>query len=186
MRTLPGLSAVSRRPANSALQGMPREQDCRRLPARRSRRYQVMIRTWGKTPPRRSTHNTRDQVAVVSAFATIAITAGVFVTQPRRASAIGPPDPCQEVNCDLGPCMDDTCVNGSCVYTFNSDPCDDTIFCNGDDTCSSGSCTVHTGDPCPGADGDDDCSESCDEFAEDCYAPDPVGSACDDGVFLQW
>ena len=30
----------------------------------------------------------------------------------------------------------------------------------GGDTCNSGTCSDHTGDPCPGPDGDDNCSES--------------------------
>jgi hypothetical protein len=39
---------------------------------------------------------------------------------------------------------------------------------------------VHPGNPCPGGDDDLDCSESCDEAAAACTAPDPTGSACRD------
>ncbi|MFN2377683.1 MAG: dockerin type I domain-containing protein [Candidatus Binatia bacterium] len=62
-------------------------------------------------------------------------------------------------------------------------PCDDGVFCNGPDRCSGGSCSVHLGSPCPGADGDGNCSESCNETTDSCTAPDPNGSACSDGLF---
>jgi hypothetical protein len=61
-------------------------------------------------------------------------------------------------------------------------PCDDGLFCNGADSCAGGSCSAHAGDPCPGADSDADCSESCDESADACEADDPEAGACDDGV----
>jgi hypothetical protein len=65
----------------------------------------------------------------------------------------------------------------------NGSPCDDGIFCNGADFCQNGACSGHAGSPCPGADGDGNCSESCNENTKACDAPDPDGSACDDGVF---
>jgi hypothetical protein len=105
----------------------------------------------------------------------------------------------------------DTCQSGSCVGTGNpcpgpdgdsdckescdeasdscsaNDPngsaCDDGLFCNGADTCQNGTCSGHADNPCPGADGDANCSESCDENAKSCTAADPNGSACNDGVF---
>ena len=42
---------------------------------------------------------------------------------------------------------------------------------------------MHAGNPCPGPDGDGNCSESCNEAADNCTAPDPNGSACSDGLF---
>lgn len=57
-------------------------------------------------------------------------------------------------------------------------PCDDGSFCNGTDSCSAGVCASHTGNPCPGADGDSDCSESCNESNDSCTANDPDGSEC--------
>ncbi len=85
---------------------------------------------------------------------------------------------------DGNPCTDDVCnASGSCNHPNNSAPCDDGSFCNGADTCNAGSCTAHGGDPCPGPDGDGDCTESCNEGATDCTAADPTGSACDDGLF---
>lgn len=90
------------------------------------------------------------------------------------------------------PCSDgSTCVSGgtcdglgTCVGgVFNTGPCDDGIFCNGDDECLAGACSVHTGDPCTGPDGDAECNESCNEGDENCTGADPDGSACNDGLF---
>ncbi len=77
-----------------------------------------------------------------------------------------------------------SCFDGSCSLSLNTDdgtPCDsDGIFCNGAEECQTGSC-VSPGDPCDGADGDGDCSETCLEAAQTCNGSDPDGSACDDG-----
>ena len=84
---------------------------------------------------------------------------------------------------DSNVCTNDACDVGgtyTCSHINNTDPCDDGQYCNGTDTCSGGTC-VHSGDPCPGPDGDGDCAESCDEGADNCTAADPDGSACDDG-----
>ena len=59
--------------------------------------------------------------------------------------------------------------------------CDDGVFCNGTDSCGSGICGVHVGDPCAEP-LDGDCTDSCDEIAEDCIAIDPNGTPCSDGV----
>ncbi|MDX2170107.1 MAG: hypothetical protein SF182_23755 [Deltaproteobacteria bacterium] len=86
---------------------------------------------------------------------------------------------------DGNTCTNDQC-NGSsatCQHPNNTAPCSDGLFCNGSDTCSGGSCSVHAGDPCPGADGDGNCAESCDEAADACSAADPNGSSCSDGLF---
>ncbi|MFQ5592180.1 MAG: hypothetical protein ACE5HE_13535, partial [Phycisphaerae bacterium] len=89
------------------------------------------------------------------------------------------------INCSDGnECTTDTCdPTSGCQHTNNSNPCDDGVFCNGSDTCRGGTCSLHAGNPCPGADGDADCSESCDETTNTCAANDPDGSACDDGAF---
>jgi hypothetical protein len=58
--------------------------------------------------------------------------------------------------------------------------CNDGLYCNGNDTCNQGTCSIHTGDPCPGADGDGNCRESCDETTRTCAAHDPNGSVCND------
>jgi hypothetical protein len=60
--------------------------------------------------------------------------------------------------------------------------CDDGVYCNGTDICGGGVCG-HDGDPCPGADGDGNCAESCDEATDACTASDPNGSACNDATF---
>lgn len=101
----------------------------------------------------------------------------------------------------------DMCFNGSCsMHTFtpcpgsdgdsdcsescneatdsctandpNGSSCNDGLFCNGTDSCRNGVCSNHAGDPCPGADGDADCSERCNEKSDSCTANDPNGSAC--------
>ena len=93
-------------------------------------------------------------------------------------------DPC------VGPDGDDDCAE-SCDEVEHdcgaSDPpgsaCDDGLFCTGDDTCDgAGSCAPGE-DPCPGADGDDDCAESCDEDSDSCTGIDLEGSVCEDGLF---
>ncbi len=83
---------------------------------------------------------------------------------------------------DSNPCTDDVCSGtGHCLHQPNSLPCDDGEFCNGEDTCAGGSCSIHSGDPCPGADGDADCNETCLEVTQSCIATDPNDSPCDDG-----
>ena len=90
----------------------------------------------------------------------------------------GPPLVCNDGNV----CTDDNCNPASgCVFPNNTAPCDDGAFCNGADVCSGGSCSSHAGDPCTGSDGDANCSESCDEGADNCSAVDPDGSVCSDG-----
>ena len=75
-------------------------------------------------------------------------------------------------------------ADGSCTgLDPNGAPCDDGIYCNGADTCLGGSCSVHAGTPCPGADGDGNCSETCNEAAKNCKLPDPNGSVCNDSVY---
>ncbi|RME30240.1 MAG: hypothetical protein D6806_00480, partial [Deltaproteobacteria bacterium] len=89
--------------------------------------------------------------------------------------------PCTD---DGNVCTDDVCDgSGQCTHPNNTAPCDDGLFCNGADSCSGGSCSVHTGDPCAGPDGDSDCSESCDDVNDNCTANDPDNSLCNDGVF---
>ena len=52
---------------------------------------------------------------------------------------------------DYNPCTSDRCPNylSHCEYDFNSDSCDDGLYCNGSDACGDGTCSVHSGDPCP-------------------------------------
>jgi hypothetical protein len=104
---------------------------------------------------------------------------------------------------DNNPCTDDTCntaVN-ECVYTNNTNPCDDGLYCNGTDTCSGGNCS-HSGDPCTPQlcdedldvcvavedsdgdgipDGEDNCPEHHNPNQEDTYPPqgNGIGDACD-------
>ncbi len=92
-------------------------------------------------------------------------------------------DPCPGVDGD-GNCAE-SCneQNDACTAADpNGSNCSDGLFCNGADTCASGACSVHAGNPCPGFDGDIDCSETCNETADNCTASDPNGSSCDDGL----
>ncbi|NUO51902.1 MAG: hypothetical protein HOV80_23880 [Polyangiaceae bacterium] len=103
----------------------------------------------------------------------------------NNGTCSGTGDPCPGPDGD-GDCSE-SCNEASNDCTLN-DPnlsaCNDGTFCNGADTCNaSGSCANHAGNPCPGADGDGDCSESCNEGADDCSANDPNNSACNDGLF---
>jgi hypothetical protein len=93
-------------------------------------------------------------------------------------------DPCPGANGD-GNCAE-TCDEASNTCTApdpDGVPCDDGIYCNGSEVCTAGLCGSSSGDPCPGADGDGDCSESCDEVMQTCTAPDLDGSPCDDGFY---
>ncbi len=66
-------------------------------------------------------------------------------------------------DCDDGvACTDDTCDEGSCVFTPNDANCpDDGLFCNGAEFCEAvGDCS-HAGDPCQ-------IGETCDETADAC------------------
>lgn len=84
---------------------------------------------------------------------------------------IGPfcPSGCTDGNL----CTVDACnMVGGCSSSPTAGSCDDGLFCNGTDTCSAGSCN-HSGDPCVGG---GECSDTCDEQADNCLAP--VGTPC--------
>ncbi|MEM6996670.1 MAG: hypothetical protein AAF721_39565, partial [Myxococcota bacterium] len=82
--------------------------------------------------------------------------------------------------CSVAACVGNVC--GSSIAPSGT-PCDDGLFCTQTDTCNAvGTCTG-SGNPCPGGDGDSDCSESCNESTNQCTANDPSGSPCSDGLF---
>ncbi len=82
--------------------------------------------------------------------------------------------------CTVGVCQDGVCGVG---FADGGTPCNDGLFCTSSDACDgTGSC-VGSGNPCPGADGDSDCSETCNEGADACTGNDGAGSACNDGLF---
>jgi hypothetical protein len=72
---------------------------------------------------------------------------------------------------DENPCTDDVCDGKGACGVFNSAPCDDGLFCNGEDVCSEGECS-HAGDPCP----QNECS-ACEEETDNCFLP--AGTECD-------
>ena len=63
------------------------------------------------------------------------------------------------------------------THGYNTGPCDDGLFCNGDDSCSGGTCSVHAGNPCTGG---GECADTCNESGDTCN--EPSGTPCtDDG-----
>ncbi len=85
----------------------------------------------------------------------------------------------QGTACDGGSgCITGQCNgSGSCVGTFNTNSCNDGLFCNGSDTCSGGSCSLHAGNPCTTG---PECANACNETADNCIAA--AGATCgDDG-----
>jgi len=93
-------------------------------------------------------------------------------------------DPCLGADGDADCAESCDEANDGCIATdLDGSPCDDGSFCNGADSCSAGTCSVHAGDPCPGPDGDGDCTESCNEISDACNGKDPASSACDDGLY---
>jgi hypothetical protein len=85
-------------------------------------------------------------------------------------------------SCDDGLfCTADTCNGvGGCSFIPDNALCDDGAFCSGIETCGIEGCSSGP-PPCPGPDGDGNCTESCDELGENCNANDPDSSGCNDG-----
>ncbi|HYC53564.1 MAG TPA: hypothetical protein VEL28_01295 [Candidatus Binatia bacterium] len=96
---------------------------------------------------------------------------------------------CGDGNLDPGEqCDDGNNLNGDCCSSFcerlaAGNPCNDGNFCTAVDVCDAAATCRGSGNPCGGADGDGNCSESCDEERNDCLGPDPDGSPCQDGAF---
>jgi hypothetical protein len=81
--------------------------------------------------------------------------------------------PCTD---DGNQCTFDRCDGGgTCIHPFNTEPCDDGVFCNGADTCGGGVCN-HSGDPCVGGPA---CADTCDETAGSCASPPGTPCAAD-------
>ncbi len=100
-------------------------------------------------------------------------------------TASGDADP-QGVCTGAPECRLDVCDgSGGCGIVNQGDgtPCsDDGTYCNGSEECASGACG-HSGNPCPGPDGDSNCNESCNEGGHNCGAYDGEGQACNDGLY---
>ena len=101
---------------------------------------------------------------------------------------------CLSGSCVDGFCCDTACAGdcqacdllgseGTCGVALDGTMCTQNAnFCDGVEACMAGVCTS-PGDPCDGADGDGDCSEQCDEAADNCEGNDMMGEACDDSLF---
>ncbi|MFT4570762.1 MAG: hypothetical protein ACI8TX_000384 [Hyphomicrobiaceae bacterium] len=86
-------------------------------------------------------------------------------------------------DCDDGNNREDDCCSALCSTTAVGSACNDGRFCTANDVCDAAGACRGSGDPCPGADGDADCSESCDEATSACDAPDPFATPCSTGLF---
>ena len=74
------------------------------------------------------------------------------------------------------------CCSVTCQLQPAQTVCNDGVFCSAVDRCTAqGACVGGDTTPCPGADGDGDCTETCNEPAGDCSAPDPADTPCTDG-----
>lgn len=91
------------------------------------------------------------------------------------ASQCPAPGVCQQVAC-----LDHVCVASPADVGTG---CDDGLFCTAADACDGAGACHGVGDPCPGPDGDGDCSESCNETSNACDGPDAAGASCNDGLF---
>jgi len=93
-------------------------------------------------------------------------------------------DSCDEclsdAHCNDGvSCTDDTCVDGSCVYTANDLNCvDDGLYCTGNETCNATSGCESSGDPCGAGLYCQESTDSCEECLLDAHCADTV--ACTD------
>jgi hypothetical protein len=82
---------------------------------------------------------------------------------------------------DCSPAQSYCSASGDCVACLEDAHCSNRVFCDGAETCNEGVCADGT-EPCPGPDGDADCSEVCDEAAGSCTGNDPVESVCSGGL----
>ncbi|MFX1517170.1 MAG: Kazal-type serine protease inhibitor domain-containing protein, partial [Promethearchaeota archaeon] len=78
-------------------------------------------------------------------------------------------------------CTDDYCSPSSgCIYTFNTAPCDDGLFCNGFEVCQDGVCESGSVVDCN--DGISCTIDSCNELTDSCDNL-PDNSLCDNGLY---
>ncbi|MBI5607783.1 MAG: hypothetical protein HY902_02770 [Deltaproteobacteria bacterium] len=93
-----------------------------------------------------------------------------------KACAAGTPIPCDDKN----PCTTDTCdsKSGTCVFTNNTEACNDSSACTDKDTCQNGACV---GAP-KSCDDNKPCTvDSCDDATGNCtHTNYPDTTACDD------
>lgn len=93
-------------------------------------------------------------------------------------------DPCDGADGD-GDCAEscDDAADNCTAPDSDGSVCDDGLYCSLGDACTGGICVPGASTPCPGPDGDGECSESCNEATDNCTLADPNGAACSDGVF---
>lgn len=95
------------------------------------------------------------------------------------------PCPYGLTTCDYYSCDENTDTCNVIGHKDQSIRCDDGLFCTQYDECDGQGNCVSYGDPCSSnfADGDEDCSETCDEETDSCTAPDPYSFNCTDGIW---
>ena len=78
----------------------------------------------------------------------------------------------------------DELADSCTAFDADGSGCDDGLFCTATDVCDGRGLCRGLGDPCASGLGDADanCSESCDEAAGACTAPDLDGTPCSDGL----
>ncbi len=117
--------------------------------------------------------------------------AGVCKGLNNLGDACETADTCQSGHCANGVCCNEAC-DGDCMVCSEAGICgavedgtactDDGLHCTGPESCQAGICESE-GNPCPGADGDDDCQESCNGEADDCSTNDEEETFCGEGMF---
>ena len=120
---------------------------------------------------------------------------GMGACKLELGEVCGMPSDCLSGNCVDGVCCDTICdqecqacdltgTEGTCSPEADMTTCaQNANFCDGAEVCMSGMCTTPNVDPCDGEDGDDDCSETCDEVNDNCDGNDSAMSVCNDGLF---
>ena len=96
-------------------------------------------------------------------------------------------DPCAGSDSDAD-CFEscDEATDQCTAYDGDTAQCEDGRYCTGagQDHCTVGGCMPDNPvDPCGDPSSDPSCDHSCDEVSRTCTAPDPDGTACEDGLF---
>lgn len=121
-------------------------------------------------------HVPEDDGTVCGASGSLTCSGGVC-TGCAVAEDCGVDSGCVTFSCNAGVCATTQLPDGELCE-------DDGVFCNGYEVCQNTQCLPTNMNPCPDVgDGDQDCSEACNEGAQSCSAPDPDNSACDDGLY---
>ena len=113
---------------------------------------------------------------------------GLYCTETdscQSGSCVGTGNPCQPPDTTNNNCRE-MCNEGANNCTGNNpngSACNDGLYCTQTDTCQGGVCTG-AGNPCSAPNpNNNDCTEKCNENANNCSAPNDDGFGCDDGLY---